>query len=67
MLALSDTFRRGTCFGRRHVARRGVLADLAADALLQRYVDAAGKLIGFALTGAAAAHKNRLPEEMQPA
>jgi rubredoxin-NAD+ reductase len=32
---------------------------------LARYVDAAGKLIGFALTGAAAAHKNRLIKELQ--
>jgi hypothetical protein len=44
-----------------------VLAHLAADALLQRYVDAAGKLLGFALTCATAAHKNWLPEEMQTA
>lgn len=34
---------------------------------LARYVDAAGKLGGFALTGAATAHKNRLVKELQTA
>lgn len=34
---------------------------------LARYVDAAGKLIGFALTGTATAHKNRLLTELQSA
>jgi rubredoxin---NAD+ reductase len=38
-----------------------------AGGTLARYVDAAGKLIGFAVTGAAAAHKNRLVKEMQTA
>jgi rubredoxin-NAD+ reductase len=32
---------------------------------LARYVDAAGKLIGFALTGAAAAHKNCMVRDLQ--
>ncbi len=32
---------------------------------LARYVDAAGKLIGFALTGAAVSHKNLLMKELQ--
>ena len=38
-----------------------------AGGTLARYVDAAGKLLGFALTGAAAAQKNRLLKEMQTA
>ena len=32
-----------------------------------RYADAAGRLIGFALTGAATTHKNRLVKELQAA
>ncbi len=39
--------------------------EVEVGGMLARYVDAAGKLIGFALTGAAAAHKNRLLKEMQ--
>ena len=39
--------------------------EVEVGGTLARYVDAAGKLIGFALTGAAAAHKNRLLKEMQ--
>ena len=38
-----------------------------AGGTLARYVDAAGRLIGFALTGAAAAQKNRLLKELQSA
>jgi rubredoxin-NAD+ reductase len=36
-----------------------------AGGTLARYVDAAGKLLGFALTGAAAARKNKLVRELQ--
>ena len=35
--------------------------------MLARYVDAADRLLGFALTGAATAHKNRLVKELQAA
>ena len=38
-----------------------------AGGTLARYVDADGRLVGYALTGAAAAHKNRLLKEMQTA
>jgi rubredoxin-NAD+ reductase len=41
--------------------------EAASGGTLSRYVDAAGSLIGFALTGGAAAHKNQLLKELQTA
>jgi rubredoxin-NAD+ reductase len=38
--------------------------DAETGGTLARYADATGKLIGFALTGAAVAHKNRLVKEL---
>lgn len=40
-------------------------SEPAGNGTLSRYVDAAGRLLGFALTGDAAAQKTRLVQEMQ--